>query len=376
MEMTKNVNLSSWEKVSFRFTYLIALAFITIFAIYTYIVYGIGWIDIFPQGTWLVLGGFSLFYPTSGFQILCAVIIGIQMFFSAKKITITPNNDIINIQEQYKIGFHSEISIKRKELARVSIEAGGPSKRIFWALVFGLHIAYLMTDGVFLITNPFVFGYGVSNAWLYITTALLDIIILILILWPNELILDIETTSYFFHYEITADSGDLYTLLGVDNKGTMKQPDAKKNVVIGILFLVIAVITRALNVALGTPVRLPVFLLGIILLIWGLKKREIMNIVFDSTTSRHIKSRYTGEILTWILEILIISMIGMTIGARLYFVPLSVNLVKDTITLVIISIVLIGEIMILWNLKQLPTRNILIIITLILIGFSLLGIIL
>jgi hypothetical protein len=344
MEMNQNSKDAIWETLSFRTTYLISIGLIIVFALYTYVVYGIGWIDIFPQGTWLILGGFSLFYPTSGFQVLCGIVLLIQMIGSAKSLHITANDDQINVQERYKIGFKSSFAVKRSSIARISMETGGPGKKIWWALVWGLHIAYILTDGVFLATNPFVFGYGISNAWLYIVTALIDLVILILILWSNELILAIETTTNLYHLTITADAGTLTEVLGMKSENTTLQSKNQTFLSLGILFLAISILTRWFNVMYGTPVRLMIFLLGMLLVILGWKHPIIRNTVINSSEVIAKKNRFTGYSLLWILSVILLVTVGMTLGAWFRFLPQIEVLIGYTILSISCSFGLIGGI--------------------------------
>ena len=352
--------------------YLGALALIGGFMVYTYSTQGLAADALFWWGTWFVLGGFTLFIPTSGVHLLFGIGLVVGLIFSVKQTHIHSTAEKLSINDQKVLGKKDRVEITRSEIESITIESHSVGKRIWWLLPIGLHIAYMLTDGLHLLTNPHNFGYGLVNGWLYVVTGIIDVGLLGLIFLSKDILIKIETVSHLYLIDLTPitkypavldhvalhlggqnpsvspssspsaspSSSPSASLSSSPSASLSSSPAASPSsspsaaptltptlnshrafLIWGIGYLFISIISRVFNILMGSPLRVPLFLLGLGLICLG---------IHSPTQSSYRKSpqdgvpsaeRPSGFGFLLLMMIFTAAMVGLTIVTRLYYLP-------------------------------------------------------
>jgi hypothetical protein len=263
-----------------------------IIIVYTYLTYSIQTSHIFERGTWLVLGGFSLFYPTGGFMLAFVLVLTIGFVFNLKQVTLASGLagaiPTIIIQEKMWGLIPLTTNVESTAIKFVKLETGRFGNKLIWVFILGSHAVYLLNDGLHLILSPVLFGYGSENATILIITGIVDIIMLLIIVLPGENHLELHTENEFhvlsFHLSRNRYAMQ-QAILGMFGSKIQQQPENKKTftstpsalsnklIVYGLLFWSIALMARIFDIYAGSPLRLVLYFTGWACVFYGMKFR-------------------------------------------------------------------------------------------------------
>jgi hypothetical protein len=286
-------NLHSIKFISWWWNGLLALTLACIVIVYTYIEYDAVSVGLFERGTWLILGGFSLFFPTGGFLFIMGIPMFIGVVGSINQIEIQKEqSDRLVIRERRFGLILKSTNFDLNSVKLIKLEVGRFGIKMIWVFIFGLHAIYLLNDGLHLITNPFLFGYGTENALVFIITGIVEIMMIIIIIFPGEEHLEIHTNTEFhlLRFHIWRNKSELIysinSILGIQKtqKDVIASQSPKsitfvpkhsqtaiKYLVYGLVFWIIAIISRILNFYAGTPLRLALYFIGWFAILYGIK---------------------------------------------------------------------------------------------------------
>jgi len=155
--------------------------------------YGIEFLAGETRGNWLFLGGPSLWYPTCAINTLVALGLAIFIIIASRRIVIKFNGNTIDIlEERWKI-LKIKNAINLEDIEGIYLDSFKLNGKVLWIPLFGIQSFYLITDGIFLLSNPFAFGEGILTGILYLSIGLIDLIVLFILLISNQLTLIFET---------------------------------------------------------------------------------------------------------------------------------------------------------------------------------------
>ncbi len=286
--------------------YTLAIHIIIAFSIYTGVKYGTTFGEIMGEGTWFVLGGFSLWYVLSALTLPFAAIMFLYVLLTRRWIRISGKGENLTFHERYLYLRKSHTEIPKNQIVSIKLSEGYLGVKYLWILPFGIHMIYVLTDGIMLLSNPHTFELGIVNAWMLIASGVVDFIVLLFILIPGKNQLEIRTNSEIFRlkYCTWAHNKDLNLeireILGLkapilekdqENLETdykKKEPESitnrtlndqivqekiflSKQILLGALCIIIALWSRAFNRFAGAPVRVLLYLNGIVFIVSSLK---------------------------------------------------------------------------------------------------------
>jgi len=172
-----------------------------ILAIFTGIFFGIELEESY-YGNWLILNGFSLFYPISLFPLIISFGLIIFVFISTKVVNINKTKNFFIITEYRLIGiFQTEIS--RDEIKVINLENENIGPKYIWCLLILPYVIYIFKLGFPLILNPFAFGYAFLAGGLYILSGSIMLVSLLILLLKNQYILEIITEDKRYEMQIS-----------------------------------------------------------------------------------------------------------------------------------------------------------------------------
>jgi hypothetical protein len=386
-------NSRSVDAVAFQIYYFIAVLILGFFAIYTYNTYGLRTSVQFPEGAWMVLGGFSLFFPTSLLLLPFTFWLLLCTISSLKRIKFTQKEKKIEIEEHSLLIFRKNVSISQDEIQSVSIDSGSIGTKWLWVCFYGTHMFLTITDGVHLLTDPYVFGLGFANGWILVISGILDFIVLLLLLIPNECLVKISTKTDVIMLKFSAIRNknkkikEIAALFGISARlspekiqdetqenlenNVKGKPILPTSLILGVLLILIGLISQMLRIYAGTALLLIFYFFGIMLILKGIKvdpvirpmnqdkfrSKEMLIVKTNSLlTEKYYSIRlksideeisdfgaYPLDSFTGSLLILLPFLIGLTLSAWFRFIPTDVNLIGYSVLYVVLSaIILVG----------------------------------
>ncbi|HME53932.1 MAG TPA: hypothetical protein VKM55_17030 [Candidatus Lokiarchaeia archaeon] len=252
------------------------------------ILFGVSTGTDYKYGDWLVLGGFSLFYPTGFFPLVIGSMLLLFSLFVYMKLKITRTQDKLVFDEmRFPRAMSTEIPIDQIEAIRLSNANPGP--RYFWVLVFIIPVYYLYVDGMSFVTNPNTFGAGQLFGIAYIVSASVQLISMLLLIFQSHYIIDVVTkdklyelpfypinltsltnTSMRFILQLPAESRpDLDTLS--ERIAPIEQAGDFKRLCCGIFLVMLGIVSRVFYFWAGEMLRFMLFIAGIILITDAIK---------------------------------------------------------------------------------------------------------
>jgi hypothetical protein len=256
-------------------------------------------------GEWFFLGGPSMFYPMSAFMLLVGLGLLLHTIFSTAIIRFQKTEHFYTVEE-YRIllPWKTEIPIEEIEGIRITNAKTGP--KFFWVILMAWNLILCFTDGIHLLTNPFAFGAGLLVGKFYIITAVVHLIALCILVLKHQMLLEIITKEKRYELYFSPPSApiiqeQIHTLFDVEPTNSAKTSTEEpiyvtqnrvqdwRNIVTGLLFLVIAILSAISYSGAGAPLRIPLYIFGVILVFKGLKedftnKDAGLHITHDLTT--------------------------------------------------------------------------------------------
>ncbi len=297
-EASHSDNETKVRFLSFQSYYLIAIHLAVIYSIFGYLRYGFSMGVDLQEGTWFILQGFSLWVPASLLVLPLIFILILIVLISRKWVQIRSDQTELTVIEDYIIG-KTESKVKYEDITSIQLTSGFLGVKFVWVLLFGAHSIFLLTDGILFAFHPHAFGLGPQQGWFYILGGLVSLAVLLLIVIPGENLLRVETKDdiYKLYFSIwQRKQADLYedikSVLGLDENNlegksvvvsekshleSENQLSEKSRTrisptfIIGLLYIAIAIGSRAANFFAGTPLRLILYLLGFITVLQALK---------------------------------------------------------------------------------------------------------
>ncbi|MBA7559997.1 hypothetical protein ES708_01615 [subsurface metagenome] len=275
--------------VSIPVGYFIASELAFIASILIAIKYDIGWDEQFDQGTWLVLGGFSLWIPTSALILPIMIIIRCYAVVNLKRLTVStsqsPENSLIFTEKLYLFKKSKTVEIKQNAIRFIKIKRETWDTKYIWIIFISFHLIYMLTDGFTLLTNPHLFGDGIDNALTYTLAGVLDIVIIVFLIFTPQTLIEVHTDDeiYKFVYFAREHNQSLFNkleeILGMhpSEKDDLWEPFniSRKNraprleFIIGVFFILTAALSKIFQIFAGDPLRSVLYFSGIIFILYS-----------------------------------------------------------------------------------------------------------
>ncbi|MCP4762792.1 MAG: hypothetical protein GY870_13520 [archaeon] len=380
------VDISSYAR-----TQLLVVSILLVTAIIQFLEFGGNFENENAEGCFLFLGGPSLFYPTSLLTILFIIPIIFYIITSIKKITMCETEHFYAIREKrVLVDFITEIPKER--IIGIFLTNTKTGTRFLWIIPFGIHMWYLGQDGLFYISNQFAFFRGYRTGFYYIFQAIIDVIVLSIIIFKQRTHLEIHTDQKQYEMRFSTPFSRrktelIYQKICILFKMSQENKKCREKtfnnmyseilnhprLISGVIFTIIAILSRLFQVFASEPLRFVLFIGGIILIVKGIKEELPISLIdnfnildnsienifeykkfgflynisnFSDPTNRKIKNSNTlqpTDLFDNLILILAPLFITMTISTDLLLIPITLN----SGFFIIISIQIIGSFIIL-----------------------------
>jgi hypothetical protein len=253
---------SQYSVVSIPWSRFIAGALLVLVGAISFALLGIGFTDRNKIGVWLYLGGPSVSFPSGLIPLIAGIVLLLYASQAMKKVVMDNQDGVLTIRESRLLTeINTSIPVEEIRIAHASSASTGP--RLLWIAFFSFQIFLLFVDGFSFLANPHVFGTGVLVGSIYVLSACVQVVSLILLLFGGNQALTIITgeSIYSLNYYVSPwrnndvasrDSTVLERALGEkfpsafhENKRELQHPADFKRLVLGIGLLVTPVLSRA-----------------------------------------------------------------------------------------------------------------------------------
>ncbi len=287
---------------NFAWFQLLCSILLIIVAIIQYIEWGADFSFENEKGNWIYLGGPSLFYATSFFPIFYAVGLMLYAIFSPKNIIFEETKESYVICEK-RFSMKNYTEIPKENITAVFISNTKTGVRFLWIFPLGIHIWYLGIDAFAYLLNPMAFDRGLITGWYFMLQVVVNLFVLMILILSPISYLEIHNNEkrYIIKFISIKKKGkkqsDISKLLEYfniknENPGQIVQKQAKFKIkklfetrlIIGLIFITIAILSRVFNFYAGGILRLPLFLSGLLLITKGIKK-DFLKVEFPSSNS-------------------------------------------------------------------------------------------
>ncbi|QEE17930.1 hypothetical protein DSAG12_03768 [Promethearchaeum syntrophicum] len=235
-------------------------------------------------GSWFFLGGPSMFFPMSAFMLLVGIGLLIYSIFSSVNIIFSKSKNFYFIEEfRFPMPWMTEIPRDEVISARLTNAKTGP--KYFWIILMSLNLILCFTDGFHFLLNPYAFGAGLLVGKFYILTGFVHLLALCILLLKHQTLLEIVTKEkiYEINFNLPAvKNPDLVEAISNcfdlnvtgENESILKQTQIKdwRNLIIGLIFLITAIISVVTFRFAGDPLRIVLYIFGFILVVKGIKE--------------------------------------------------------------------------------------------------------
>ncbi|MHA1856320.1 MAG: hypothetical protein ACTSXY_02685 [Promethearchaeota archaeon] len=280
----KNNSEKELKISSFAWFQLVCSILLLVVAVIQYKEWGADFSFENEKGNWIYLGGPSLFYATSFFPTFYAIGLIFYSFFSQKQILFQETQESYLIcEKRYILKNYTEIP--KGKITAVFISNTKTGVRFLWIFPLGIHIWYLGIDAFAYLLNPMAFNRGLITGWYFILQVVVNLIVLIILLISPITYLEIHTKDKMYLIKFISIKKDIEKLMDYfdikakysklihedQRKYDKKQPIGLR-LIVGGIFIAIAIFSRAFNIYAGGILRLPLFLSGLVLITKGIKK--------------------------------------------------------------------------------------------------------
>ena len=246
-------------------------------------------------GTWLVLGGLSMWFPLSGFILPLLIILIISILGSARRITFTEQETEVIVEEKFLVFPMKKTRevIQKSEIKVLKGQQGHVGINIVYVVFFLLHLVYVWNAGIHLLTNPHVFGLGVPQGIMLIVAGIIDLVLILAFLIPGDERIEIQTheNDQLIHKmnlvgNRTETLNQILQKLGIaeeESQSVSDTPELQQGplkcsipVIVGVIFFIFALLSHIFKYFAGEPLRYVLYLLAVILIVKGLKSEQIV----------------------------------------------------------------------------------------------------
>jgi hypothetical protein len=190
---------------SFASSRLLAAVLLFVMITYNAIKFGVDLTGENQLGNWFVLGGPTLFYPTSFVAVFIAAGLLAYTLLSASVITFSKTPHFYQIEE-YRFLAPWMTEIPREDVKAIRFTNAHTGAKFLWVPVFGFHITLLYVDGIHLLVNPLNYGNAFLAAGTYIGSATIQLIVLLLLLLKTHTLLEIVTDEKLYELQFSPPS--------------------------------------------------------------------------------------------------------------------------------------------------------------------------
>ena len=291
-ESEKEVKISN-----FAWFQLVCSILLIIVAVIQYLEWGADFAFENEKGNWIYLGGPSLFYATSFFPTFYAVGLMIYAIFSQKHIIFQETKESYVICEK-RFTLKNYTEIPKENITAVFISNTKTGVRFLWIFPLGIHIWYLGIDAFAYLLNPMAFDRGLITGWYFILQVVVNLIVLMILILSPISYLEIHNNEKRYIIKFISikkkgvkqsDIAKLLEFFNINIKNENREPVVQKQakfkikklletrLIIGLIFITIAILSRIFNFYAGGILRLPLFLSGLLLITKGIKKDFLQN---------------------------------------------------------------------------------------------------
>lgn len=198
---------------SFASSRLVAAVLLLLVAVAGYILFGVELTSENDVGSWLVLGGPSMFYPTSVLPLVFSVGLFLYSILSSAIVTFSQTKHFY-VVEEYRFLAPWITEIPRDRVRGVYFSNCHTGAKLAWVVPFLVHAWWLVVDGVSFF-NPASFGQAHLVGGFYLFTAAVDVLVLALLLFKHGLMIQIHTDEkrYELQFSPPAATPSVVTLL-------------------------------------------------------------------------------------------------------------------------------------------------------------------
>ncbi|MEX2728357.1 MAG: hypothetical protein Q6353_013955 [Candidatus Sigynarchaeum springense] len=263
---------------------LVAGTLLVVVGVLSFATLGIGFTDRNKIGIWLYLGGPSVSFPAGLIPLITGAVLVAYALAAVKLIVVHEKFGLLMIRELRPLSeIRTSIPTKDIRFAHASNAASGP--RLLWIAFFGFQIFLLLVDGFSLLTNPHAFGTGFLVGGMYVLSACVQIVSLLLLtlVGGNSLTMMTREKIYTLYYHAPPNVGRISSrkeppllerILGTAfpsafnaNKRELEHPTNFKRLVLGICLVLVPVVSRAFYVYAGELLWIPFVVFGGIMLV-------------------------------------------------------------------------------------------------------------
>ncbi|MBN2150977.1 MAG: hypothetical protein JW839_06015 [Candidatus Lokiarchaeota archaeon] len=274
--------------VSVPWSRLVAGGLLVAVGVLSFALLGIGFTDRNKIGIWLYLGGPSVSFPAGLIPLITGAVLVAYALAAVKVVVVHEKCGLLTIRELRPLSeIRTSIPTRDIRLARATNADTGP--RLLWIAFFGFQVFLLLVDGLSLLGNPHAFGTGYLVGGMYVLSACVQIVSVVLLLFGGNQSLTIITTEkvYTLYYHALPRLGRapsagvpsmLEKMLGTafpsafrGDKRELQHPADLKRLILGIGLLTVPVVSRAFYVYAGELLWFPFLVFGGIVLVQWIK---------------------------------------------------------------------------------------------------------
>jgi hypothetical protein len=254
----------------------------------TFNFFGLGFTDRNKVGLWLYLGGPSVFFPSGLLPLIIGVVLVLYAIAATKVVTVREHEGALDIRETRLLTqIHTPIPVNAIRTMHSTNVPTGP--RLLWIVVFSFQIFLLIVDGLSFFGNPHAFGTGPLVGGMYVLSACIQLVSLILLLFGGQHSLTVITGEriYTINYHVLPWLKDaplsrgtalVENVLGTtfpsafhENKQELRHPLDYKRLVYGLGLLLVPIVSRAFYIYAGELLWFPFLMFGGFVLVQWVK---------------------------------------------------------------------------------------------------------
>ncbi|MFX0099353.1 MAG: hypothetical protein ACFFCS_07200 [Candidatus Hodarchaeota archaeon] len=235
-------------------------------------------------GTWLFLGGLSLWFPTGMFPLIFGTVLLIFSLFSFVKIKIDRTDELLTITEsRFPRGMITEIPMDKIKVIHNTNKKTG--LKFLWIFAFIISGVLLLIDGYSFLLNPNSFGTAETVAIAYLISGYVQLFVMVLLVVSSQHVTEIVTDDKVYEFQYFPSTyahlkkATLDLMLNPreervfenEIKTPIRQRSDLKRVLLGSFLIVLGIICRIYHFYAGEILRFAMFVGGTILFVEGLK---------------------------------------------------------------------------------------------------------
>ncbi|MHA1732350.1 MAG: hypothetical protein ACTSU5_10415 [Promethearchaeota archaeon] len=292
---------------TFATSRLFAALFLALLATVNLLIFGFEITSENETGSWLVLGGPTLFVPTSLLPLLISVGLAIYVVLSTGVIVVSETEHFYVFEEYRGLGLAPwNTEVPKERVRGVYLTNAKLGAKLTWVLPFAIHGGLLLIEGASLL-NEFAFGQAFICGTMYLVQALADFLVLLILLLKHQTMLQIHTDEKRYELQFSPPAATpvlrerLEHLFGLDQTPSSREPALEVGVggpevlgpgtrnlgrltnwlrlLVGLALVVIPVLSRVYRVYAGEPLRFVLFISGLIIAFRSFKE--------DFSSKRH-----------------------------------------------------------------------------------------